>query len=121
MAETAGRPVEATPFGQRQAAPKARFRSPQAARERVAGDMQRTCRRVLAGLGVGAITLLPARAAAALQVDPRARPVVVRVDDGFRWLDAGIGALAALGVVLLVVGFVLVARKGPSPRAKGER
>jgi len=56
-------------------------------------------------------------ATAALHVDPRTRaPVVVRVDDGFRWLDAGIGALAALGLVLLVLGFVLTTR-----RAKGER
>ena len=58
---------------------------------------------------------------AALSVDPRARPVVVRVDEGFRWVDAVIGALAALGLVLLVVGFALAARRGPSPRAKGER
>ena len=56
-------------------------------------------------------------ASAALRVDPRTRaPVVVRVDDGFRWLDAGIGALAALGLVLLVLGFVLMAHS-----AKGER
>ena len=56
-------------------------------------------------------------ASAALHVDPRTRaPVVIRVDDGFRWLDAGIGALAALGLVLLVLGFVLTTR-----RAKGER
>ena len=60
-------------------------------------------------------------ALSALSVDPRTRPVVVRVDQGFRWLDAGIGALAALGLVLLVVGFVLVTRKSPTARAKGER
>ena len=56
-------------------------------------------------------------ASVALHADPRTRaPVVVRVDDGFRWLDAGIGALAALGLVLLVLGLVLTTR-----RAKGER
>jgi hypothetical protein len=48
-------------------------------------------------------------------------PVVVRVDQGFRWLDAGIGALVALGLVTLVIGFVLMARRGPTVRAKEER
>ena len=36
-----------------------------------------------------------------------ARPVVVRVDSGgFHWLDAGIGAAAALAVVLLTLAIV---------------
>jgi hypothetical protein len=56
-------------------------------------------------------------ASAALHVDPRTRPpVVVRVDTGFHWLDAAIGAAAALGLALLVLGFVLTTH-----RAKGER
>lgn len=33
--------------------------------------------------------------------------VVVRVDGGFHWLDAGIGAVAALAVVLLAYGLTL--------------
>ena len=81
--------------------------------------MQRAGRRLLAALGTGGLSLalVPASASAALDVDPRTRaPVVVRVDDGFRWLDAGIGALAALGLVLLVLGFLLTTR-----RTKGER
>ena len=82
--------------------------------------MQRLQRTLLAVLG--ACALLPAGAVAALHADPRTRePVVVRVDEGFRWLDAGIGALAALGLVALVLGFALMARKGPSVRTKGER
>jgi hypothetical protein len=67
----------------------------------------------------GTTALLPA---AAPRAGPQGRnPVVVRVDEGFRWLDAGIGALTALGLVALVVAFVLMARKGPTARAKGER
>jgi hypothetical protein len=70
--------------------------------------MQRIVWRFLTVLGAWAIGLSPATAAAALQVDPRTRePVVVRVDAGFHWLDAAIGAAAALGLALLVVGFVL--------------
>ena len=84
--------------------------------------MQRIGRTLLVAAGAGATGLLLVDAAAALQVGTRTRePVVVRVDDGFRWLDAGIGALAALGLVALLLGFVLMARRGPTARAKGER
>jgi hypothetical protein len=62
-------------------------------------------------------SLVASVAAGALRADPRTRePVVVRVDTGFHWLDAAIGAAAALGLALLVLGFVLTTRK-----AKGER
>jgi hypothetical protein len=84
--------------------------------------MQRVGIGQLAGLAIAGAIQLPVTAAAARQVEPRTRgPVVVRVDDGFRWLDALIGAVTTLAVVLLVVGFVFSARKSLSPRTKGER
>ena len=39
--------------------------------------------------------------------DKNDKTVVVRVDGGFHWLDAGIGAVAALAVVLLAYGLTL--------------
>jgi hypothetical protein len=84
--------------------------------------MQRVSRTFLAALAAWATACVPAATAAALQVGPRTRePVVVRVDEGFHWLDAAIGAAAALGLALLVLGFVLTTRKGLGPRPKGER
>jgi hypothetical protein len=84
--------------------------------------MQRVCSSVFVVLGGSAMRLWPATAAASLRAGPRSgEPVVVRVDEGFHWLDAAIGAAAALGLALLVLGFVLMARVGLGPRAKGER
>jgi hypothetical protein len=40
--------------------------------------------------------------------------VVVKVDGGLRWLDATIGAAAALAAVALVYGLVLVGRRNGS-------
>jgi hypothetical protein len=39
---------------------------------------------------------------------------VVKVDGGLRWLDATIGAAAALAAVALVYGLVLVGRRNGS-------
>jgi hypothetical protein len=73
-------------------------------------------------LGVWAAAVASAATAAARQVGPRGgEPVVVRVDEGFHWLDAAIGALAAAGIALLVVGFVLATRRGVGPRARETR
>jgi hypothetical protein len=84
--------------------------------------MQRTAWRSVVVLGASVATLWPHTATAVLHVEPRARvPVVVRVDQGFHWLDAGIGALAALGLVLLVLGFALTAHRNLRQPAKGER
>jgi hypothetical protein len=47
---------------------------------------------------------------------PSDRPVVVKVSDGFDWLDAGIGAAAAVAVVLLVVGLALSVRQASGGR-----
>jgi hypothetical protein len=42
------------------------------------------------------------------------RPLVVRVDSGgFHWLDAGIGAAAALAMVLLALAVAATWRPGP--------
>jgi hypothetical protein len=41
------------------------------------------------------------------------QPVVVEVrDDGFHWLDAGLGAAAGAAATLVVLGLVLTARHG---------
>ena len=63
---------------------------------------------LLAGViasGAGAAGSQPAPAGA------KQPPVVVKVDGGgFHWQDAGLGAAAALAVVLLVHGLALTAR-----------
>jgi hypothetical protein len=48
-------------------------------------------------------------------------PVVVKVSDGFHWKDAAVGAVAALGVVTIAVGGVVVVRDRPGtpPTARG--
>jgi hypothetical protein len=40
------------------------------------------------------------------------QPVVVKVDSGFDWVAAGLGAAAALAVVLVVAGLALVVHTG---------
>jgi hypothetical protein len=42
----------------------------------------------------------------------RPQPVVVKVETGFDWVDAGLGAAAALAAVLVVAGVTLVVRTG---------
>ena len=42
--------------------------------------------------------------------DERPSTVVVRVNDGFHWADAGLGAAAALATTLLALGVVLTLR-----------
>lgn len=48
--------------------------------------------------------------------------VVIKVDGGLCWLDVGLGAAAALAVVALVHGLVLVVRRDGSanPERSGE-
>jgi hypothetical protein len=57
-------------------------------------------------LAAVAVAVTRADAASAQEVTQQ-RPVVVEVPDGFDWLDAGIGAVAAFALVLLVVGIAL--------------
>lgn len=54
-----------------------------------------------------AAVLMAAAAAVAAPSHGERSTVVVRVDGGFHWLDAGIGAVAALAVVLLAYGLTL--------------
>ena len=62
-------------------------------------------RHLVSGL-VAAFAVTRADAASAQEVTEQ-RPVVVEVPDGFDWVDAGIGAVAAFALVLLVVGIAL--------------
>jgi hypothetical protein len=41
------------------------------------------------------------------------QPVVVKVDSGFDWVDAGLGAAAAVAGLLVVAGLALIVRTGP--------
>ena len=45
------------------------------------------------------------------QTRPDPSTVVVEVGGGFHWLDAGLGAVAALATALLVVGLALTVRR----------
>ncbi len=56
--------------------------------------------------------LCPAAHAGAPAPHPNPEPIVVKVDDGFRWGDAGIGAAAGVGAALLVAGSLVLARSG---------
>jgi len=59
------------------------------------------------------VAAVSAPAGGATQPEPTDQPpVVVEVSEsGFHWLDAGIGAAAALAVVLLVIGLTLSVRQ----------
>jgi hypothetical protein len=52
--------------------------------------------------------------AASAAVTPRA-PVVVRVDGGFDWVDAAVGAVAGFGLTLVAGGAILELRRRVSP------
>ena len=62
--------------------------------------------------GVVLAALCPAAHAGAPAPHPNPEPIVVKVDDGFRWGDAGIGAAAGVGAALLVAGSLVLARSG---------
>jgi hypothetical protein len=47
---------------------------------------------------------------------PERPTVVVKVDDGFHWLDAGVGAASVLAVAALVYGAVLLRRTAIRPQ-----
>jgi hypothetical protein len=78
-------------------------------------------RRLVFGLALTATTAL------LLAVDGLAggeTPIVVRVEGGFRWADAAIGALAGVGISLATAGCVALVRLGGAgtPRqAEGEQ
>jgi hypothetical protein len=67
------------------------------------------------------VALAGAANACAAGQPPSQRPVVVRVDGGgFHWLDAGLGAIAAIAIVVLVLG-VLAALRERRFAPSGER
>jgi len=71
----------------------------------------RVGRRALAA-AVGLVSLSPVAHAGAPPAHPNPEPIVVRVDDGFHWGDAGIGAAAGVGAGLVVAGALVVVRGG---------
>jgi hypothetical protein len=63
-------------------------------------------------LGLALVVAIVAPAAHGAEPEPTTQaPVVVKVSDGFHWLDACIGAAAALAAVLLVIGLTLSVRQ----------
>jgi hypothetical protein len=66
------------------------------------------------------VALALAFAATGLAAPPPERTtVVVEVEDGFHWLDAGVGAAAVLALVALGHGVVLLRRTATPPKSEG--
>jgi hypothetical protein len=63
----------------------------------------------LVAAGVGAPT-----GASDSPIRARSQPIVIRVEGGFHWIDAGLGAAAALAAALAVLGLVLIVRQSRS-------
>ena len=74
-------------------------------------------RRIAPLLAALALTSTPALAADEPSTDTT--PIVVRVDGGFSWTDAGIGVVAGAGAALAAVGGAVLLR--PSPERRGQR
>jgi hypothetical protein len=68
-------------------------------------------RRIAPLLAALALSSTPALAADEPPTDTT--PIVVRVDGGFSWTDAGIGVLAGAGTALVVVGGAALLRSSP--------
>jgi hypothetical protein len=54
--------------------------------------------------------LSPVADAGAPAPHPKPEPIVVKIDDGFHWGDAGIGAAAGVGAALLAAGGLVLLR-----------
>ena len=81
--------------------------------------MSRTSFRALPATAVVASLILgPGSAAAADPPSTRTTPIVVRVDDGFSWSDAGIGALAGAGGALVLTGGAALLRSSSADGAR---
>jgi hypothetical protein len=71
---------------------------------------------------IAALALAQAAGAADPAQPQPARPVVVRVGDGgFRWQDAGLGAVAGVATALIVYGLALGARRTSRERTTAVR
>ena len=69
---------------------------------------------------VAALALTSTPALAADEPSTGTTPIVVRVDSGFSWTDAGIGVVAGAGVALVAVGGAALLRSSPErPRERG--
>jgi hypothetical protein len=72
-------------------------------------------------LVVSAIVVRAGNGGAATPVAPQ-QPVIVKVsDEGFQWLDAGLGAAAAIAASFVVLGLVLTVRQSRPTRQEGSR
>ena len=72
-------------------------------------------------LAVSAIVAPAAHSGSPTPVSP-SQPVVVKVgDEGFHWLDAGLGVAAGIAASLVVLGLVLTVRQSSSTRQEGDR
>ena len=76
-------------------------------------------RRVAPLLAAFALTSTPALAADEPSTDTT--PIVVRVDGGFSWTDAGIGVVAGAGVALASVGGAALLRSSSDDRQRQRR
>jgi hypothetical protein len=74
-------------------------------------------RRLALVASLSALLWSPAAAAdGTTATTPRPDPLVVRVEDGFRWSDAGVGAAAGFGGGLVLAGsLALAGRRHRSP------
>jgi len=68
---------------------------------------------------LAALTLTTTPALAADEPATNTTPIVVRVDGGFSWTDAGIGVVAGAGAALAAVGGAALLR--PSRELSGQR
>jgi len=68
---------------------------------------------------LAALALTTTPALAADEPATNTTPIVVRVDGGFSWTDAGIGVVAGAGAALAVVGGAALLR--PSRERSGQR
>ena len=70
-------------------------------------------RRRIAPLVVATLVLTSTPALAADEPATDTTPIVVRVDGGFSWTDAGIGVVAGAGAALVAVGGAALLRSSP--------
>jgi hypothetical protein len=69
-------------------------------------------RRSIVAAAVALVALSPVARAGSPATHPNPEPIAVKVDDGFHWGDAGIGAAAGVGAALIVAGGLAIGRGG---------
>ena len=79
-----------------------------------------TRRRRIAPL-LAALVLTSTPAFAADEPSTDTTPIVVRVDGGFSWTDAGIGVVAGAGAALAAVGGAVLLRSSSDDRQRRRR